>query len=299
MKNYILLFLFTISASAQIKGEVRDSITKEPIAYVNIFTEEKEVFNTEANGIFNINKKLDTKITFQMLGYKSKTILAKNDLEVLLQPNITEIQEVLIESRKNKLFKVIDLYESNGFRFHNGNHGCAILLKNDSTNTACKFINKIKFHTQSEIDGAKLRFVILGCGESNNPIDSEVFHDTIISVKKGNNGNEIDLSNLNISIPENGIFICFENLYIEENKYYYERTAKMPNGEKKTYKSMSYEPEISLVPSTELLVYYRRIDKWEAAKKIMLDNPKSYENLLMRKYHNKYLTPSIKLTLTN
>ncbi len=299
MKKFILLLLFTISASAQIKGVVRDSITKEPIAYVNIFTEEKGVFNTEANGIFNINKKLDTKITFQMLGYKSKTILAKNDLEVLLQPNITEIQEVLIESRKNKLLKEIDLYESNGFRFHNGNHGCAILLKNDATNTACKFINKIKFHTQSEIHGAKLRFVILGCGESNNPIDSEVFHDTIISVKKGNNGNEIDLSNLNISIPENGIFICFENLYIEENKYEHERTAKMPNGEKKTYKIMSYEPEISLVPSTELLVYYRRFDKWEAAQKIMLENPKSYENLLMKKYHNKYLTPSIKITLTN
>lgn len=299
MKQLILLFLFSISATAQIKGVVKDSVTKEPIAYVNIFTEEKGVFNAEANGVFNINKKLDTKITFQMLGYKSKTILAKNDLEVLLQPNITEIQEVLIESRKNKLLKEIDLYESNGFRFHNGNHGCAILLKNDSTNSTCKFINKIKFHTQSEIHDAKLRFVILGCSESNNPIDSEVFHDTIISVKKGKNGNEIDLSNLNISIPENGIFICFENLYIEENKYHYERTVRMSNGEKKTFKSMSYEPEISLVPSTELLVYYRKVDKWEAAKKIMLENPKSYENLLMRKYHNKYLTPSIKITLSN
>lgn len=299
MKHIILLLLFTFSATAQIKGVVKDSLTGEPIAYAKIFSEEKMEYNSEANGVFTINSKANSKLTFQMFGYKTKTVVGTNDLEVLLQPKTTEIQEVLIKSRKKKQFKEIDLYESSGFRYHNGNHGCAILLKNDSTNTNYKFIDKIKFHTQSEIDGAKLKFVILGCNESNNPEDSQVIHDTIISVKKGKNGNELDLSKLDIAIPENGVFICFENLFIEENKYYYETTGRMLNGEKKTFKSMSYEPEISLVPSTQLLVYYRRIDKWEAAQKIMLENPKSYENLLMRKYHDNYLTPSIKITLSN
>ncbi len=36
MKKHILLFLFTISATAQIKGVVRDSITKEPKSYENL-----------------------------------------------------------------------------------------------------------------------------------------------------------------------------------------------------------------------------------------------------------------------
>lgn len=299
MKKIILLFLFTISVSAQIKGVVKDSLTGEPIAYVNIFSEEKKVFNSEANGVFTIDQKIDSKLTFQIFGYKSKTILAKNNLEVLLQPKNNEIQEVVIESRKNKLTKEIGLYETSGFRYRNYNFGCAVLLKKDSTNKACKFINKIKIHTQSEIDGAKLKFTILGCSETNNPIDSEVFHDTIIAVKKGKNGNEIDLSKYNIIIPEKGVFICFENLFIEENKYYFDAPWRSPEGEKKIVKRMSYEPEISLVPSTELLVYYRIAETWFAAQKIMLDNPKSYENLLMRKYHDKFLTPSIKITLSN
>lgn len=299
MKKLILLFLFTISATAQIKGVVKDSITKEPIAYVNIFTKEKGTFTSETNGTFNINSKLDSKLTFQIFGYKSKTIIAKNDLEILLQPKTNEIQEVIIETRKNKQLKEIDLYESSGFRYHNHNFGCAVLLKNDSTNNNCKFINKIKFHTDSEIADAKLKFTILGCSEKNNPDDFQIFMDTIISVKKGKHGNEINLSKFNITIPKNGVFICFEKLLIEENKYHFEITGKMPNGEKKTFKSMSYEPEISLVPSTELLVFYRISDSWFEAQKIMLENPKSYENLLMRKYHDKFLTPSIKITLSN
>ena len=39
MKKLILLFLFTLSAAAQIKGVVKDSITKEPIAYAALVYE--------------------------------------------------------------------------------------------------------------------------------------------------------------------------------------------------------------------------------------------------------------------
>jgi hypothetical protein len=39
--------------------------------------------------------------------------------------------------------------------------------------------------------------------------------------------------------------------------------------------------------------------KWIKASKQILDKPKSYENLLMRKYHDKYLMPSMKIILTN
>jgi hypothetical protein len=299
MKQLILLFLFTISATAQIKGVVKDSITKEPIAYVKIFSEEKTEYNSETNGLYTINSKLNSKLTFQAFGYYSKTISAENNMEVFLTPKENQIEEVIISSKINKISKEIDIYESSGFRYHNINHGCAILLKNDSTNTNCKFIKKIKFHTNSKIENAKLKFFILNTSKNTSLGETKIFGDTIISIKKGSNGNIIDLSSFNIQIPDEGVFLCLENLLIEENKYFFETTGRMPNGEKRTFKQMKYQPEISLVPSDKFLVLFRRFDVWNEASKIMLENPKSYENLLMRKYHNKYLTPSVKITLSN
>lgn len=299
MKQLILLFLFTISATAQIKGVVKDSVTKQPIAYVKIFSEEKTEYNSETNGLYTINSKLNSKLTFQAFGYCTKTISAGNNMEVFLRPKENQIEEVIIKSKTNKISKEIDIYESRGFRYHNSNHGCAILLKNDSTNTNCKFLKKIKFHTNSKIENSKLKFFILNATKNNSLGETKIFGDSIISIKKGSNGNVIDLSNFNIQIPEEGVFLCLENLLIEENKYFFERLVRLPSGEKREMKGFSYQPEISLIPSDKFLVLFRRFDVWDETSKIMLENPKSYENLLMRKYHNKYLTPSIKITLSN
>lgn len=299
MKKFILLFLFTISATAQIKGVVKDSITKQPIAYVNVFTDENKSFNSELNGMFSLDVKPKSKLTFQVFGYYTKSIIAENNLEIYLRPRETQIEEVLVIGKKNSVENEIDIYESSGFRYHNFNNGCAILLKRDALKSTCNFLKKIKFHTDSKIENSKIKFFILNSSKNNTLGETKIFGDSIISVKKGSNSNVIDLSNFNIQIPDEGVFLCLENLLIEENKYFFERTVKMPNGEKRTFKQMKYQPEISLVPSDKFLVLYRRYDTWENAQKIMLENPKSYENLLMKKYHNKFLTPSIKITLTN
>jgi hypothetical protein len=299
MNKLILLFLFTLSATAQIKGVVKDSITKEPIAYVNIFSSEKKEFNSESNGEFSIDVKQNTTLTFQAFGYYSKSIKTENNIEVYLSPKDTPIEEVLVIGKKNAIEKEIDIYESSGFRYHNYNHGCAILLKRDSLKTTCNFLKKIKFHTNSKIEKSKIKFFVLNSTKNKTLGETQIFKDTIITVKKGSNGNLVDLSSFNIEIPEDGLFLCFENLLIEENKYVFDRLVTLPSGEKRTMKGVSYQPEISLVPSDKFLVLYRRFDVWDDAHKIMLDHPKSYENLLMRKYHNKYLTPSIKITLTN
>lgn len=299
MKKFILLFLFTISATAQIKGVVRDSITKEPIAYVSIFTDEKHAFQTEQNGSFTIDVKQNSKLTFHVFGYQSRTVQVSNNLEVFLKPKETEIEEIQVIGKKNSIQKEIDIYESSGFRYHNYHQGYAILIKNDSSTKPCTFLSKIKFHTYSNINNSKLKMYVLNALPTSTIGEIKIFGDSIITVKKGHNGNEIDVSKFNIQIPQEGIFLCFENLLIDENKYYYQTTGRMSTGEKKTIKQTKYEPEISVVPSDKFIVFNKRLESWEKAQKIMLDHPKSYENLLMRKYHNKYLTPSIKITLTN
>ena len=72
MKKFILLFLFTISATAQIKGVVRDSITKEPIAYAAIVYENTEIgTNANEKGEFELTKhESNFIINVSCLGYK-------------------------------------------------------------------------------------------------------------------------------------------------------------------------------------------------------------------------------------
>lgn len=299
MKKLILLFLSSLLANAQIKGVVKDSLTGEPIQFVNIYASNNKVFNSDSKGNFVLEENIKGKAIFQLFGYQSKSCELSDNMEIKLIPIENQIKEVIIKREKQKIEKEIDIFESYGFRYHNNNHGCAILLKRDSLNKNCNFLKKIKFHTDSNIDKAKLKISFLNNSKFHSIEQNEIVHDTIIEVKKGARSNLLDLSNTNIQIPDEGLFICFENLLIEENKYFFETTGRMPNGEKKTFKSMSYEPEISLVPSNQFTVYYRRFSTWEKAKKVIIENPNSYEMLLMKKYHEKILTPSVKITLTN
>jgi hypothetical protein len=63
---------------------------------------------------------------------------------------------------------------------------------------------------------------------------------------------------------------------------------------------MSIEPELCFVPEEKDIVWQSSINgSWKKTSKQILDKPKSYENLLMRKYHDKYLIPSMLITLTN
>jgi hypothetical protein len=68
MKAILLLFLFSISLSAQIKGVVKDSLTGNPIPYVNIWIENENIGTTsEEDGSFLIDLKNDSVLFFSAL----------------------------------------------------------------------------------------------------------------------------------------------------------------------------------------------------------------------------------------
>ena len=53
MKYIIFIYLISFSLSAQIRGVVKDSISGEPIPYVNIWVENETIGTTsEADGTF-------------------------------------------------------------------------------------------------------------------------------------------------------------------------------------------------------------------------------------------------------
>ena len=301
MNKFLVFFLFlTFSLSAQIRGVVKDSITGEPIPFVNIWVENEMIGTTsESNGSFLLDLKEQKFLVFSALGYEVKKASSKSEV-ILLKSKVFELKEVVIEQPKfNKEIEVGN-YETSGFRIGLGNINSAVYFKPYDEMITHPFLKKIKFLTKSDIEKAKIRIKILSINADNSPGESLIDEEIIVSVKKGKNKNTIDLSGYRFKIPLNGFFISFEKLLIEENKYYTEHTYKDHQGNKITQKSMSIEPELCFIPIEYDIIWQSTINgNWTKSKKHILKDPKSYENLLMRKYHDKYLAPSMTITLTN
>jgi hypothetical protein len=300
MKFIIFILFISFSLSAQIRGVVKDSISGEPIPYVNIWVENETIGTTsETNGSFSLDIKEEKVLVFSALGYEIKKASSKSEL-ILLKPKVFELNEVVIEQPKFKKEIEIGNYETSGFRIGLGNINSAIFFNPNEEMLVYPFLKELQFLTKSDLENAKIRLNILSLNSDNSPGESLLDDEIIVNVKKGKNKNIVDLSNYRFKIPKEGFFISLEKLLIEENKYYSEHTYKDNFGKKITRKSMSIEPELCFVPEENDIVWQATINgNWSKTKKQILKNPKSYENLLMRKYHDKYLAPSMIIILTN
>lgn len=100
------------SQNKEIKGEVRHFEDNEPLTYVNIGIANKTVGTvSNKNGLFylSLNEKVkqnDT-VVFSFIGYRTERYLIselndKNNI-ILLQPENTELDEVIVSSKKIKL----------------------------------------------------------------------------------------------------------------------------------------------------------------------------------------------------
>jgi hypothetical protein len=262
---------------------------------------ENETIGTtsETNGNFSLDIKEEKVLVFSALGYEVKKAPSKSEV-ILLKPKVFDLKEVIIEQPKFKKEIEIGNYETSGFRIGLGNINSAVFFKSNDEMLVYPFLKEVLFLTKSDLENAKIRINILSVNSDNSPGKSLLDDEIIVNVKKGKNKNIVDLSSYRFKIPKEGFFISLEKLLIEENKYYSEYIYKDNLGKKTTRKSMSIEPELCFVPEENDIVWLSLINgNWTKTNKQILKNPKSYENLLMRKYHDKYLAPSMKIILTN
>jgi hypothetical protein len=297
-----LVLLIGFSLSAQIKGIVVDENGKA-IPYVNIWLANGNLIATsEVDGGFTIETKETTPVLiFSALGYETKTFKATQIEKVVLKTVTIGLDEVVVKKTVANRQKELGYYETGGFRYHMDYFVNALFFDiPKEEREAYPFIGAITFRTLSENEKAKIRVIFVERNEDGSPSNRFLTEEAIIEVKKGNRKNVIDVSARKIEVPENGFFIVFEKLKIEENKHYKEYVYKTSKGDKKTIKGLYYQPEIPVVPVKDAVGWYKFVgDKWEKSSKTMLDKPNSYENLLMKKYHDKYLVPAVNITLTN
>jgi hypothetical protein len=285
--KYLFLIFVTFTINAQIKGEVKDLETNKPIPYVNIWVENESLGTTsELNGSFTLAIKEKKNLVFSAMGYETQTVSSENNV-IKLKPIVYELQEVIVSNLKNtKELEIGDAVKSSS-RHLSGNKPWIYgkLFEYDTIYKKTPYLKEIIFYTNSEIKDAKIKLRIFHFKDSLPTYDM-IDEDLVVTVKKGNKKNILDVSKYKIKFPKTGIVIGMEWLIIEDNKFIF------------SYKDSKSNTKISnenFAPN--LIINYLEIEnsfsyrgKWIKIKKIK--DKKSG-------FINKVLTPAINLVLTN
>lgn len=285
-----LLFLVSISTVAQIRGIVKDSLTNQPIPFVNIWVEnENRATTSEENGTFAFpDLEKGKNLVFSAIGYEKKTISASQYKEVLLQPTNYQLEEVLISNRiETKQIQIGKTENTVCQAFDNGPKIDTKFFPYDPSYKKTKFIKNVSVYTDCRIEEATVKIHFYSVNEEGFPDKELLSKDLIVKIKRGTRIHTIDVTRFNLILPKNGLFVGFEKLLIESNRF-----------EKTIFDKNTNTPSISVTYYPYMLYNYVEKEclfnfsggKWN--KQIVNTEANS-------EYKKKIYEPSIQLTLTN
>jgi hypothetical protein len=222
VKTIFLLFLTSFCFS-QKQITFIDSLTKRPIGYASIWKENQIYKTTDSLGVLNIeNDLLDKTFKITALGYKEKVFKIVTN-EVSLSPETSLLNEVKIYKRKKTISKKIGNLKRSGVLFctqYDAKESRFAHYFPNSQNELV-FLDKVKLHTSTTAKNRIFSVLFYSVNETTGEPDKVLNTETIICrPKKGNTLNTIDVSDVNVVIPNNGIFIVIEVLLLEQNKNY-------------------------------------------------------------------------------
>lgn len=238
----IFLFFIVFVSQAQTKGVIKDSITGQPIPYVSVWVENENIGTTaEENGGFLINTNDPNKnLVFSVLGYERKVCKVSDAKSVILSPSAYELGEVVITNKREK--KQLEIGKTKSViqeAFDNGPRMDAKYFPYQKEYKKTKWIQKVTILTDSKVEDATIKLHLYEVDENGFPGEELLSKDYIVTLQKGIFKHKVDVSEFNIQMPENGIFVAFEKLIIEKNKL--ERTITDYNSNT-TKKHITYSP---------------------------------------------------------
>ncbi|WP_164916336.1 carboxypeptidase-like regulatory domain-containing protein [Leeuwenhoekiella aequorea] len=297
MKNLLPIIVFLVSnlCFSQIKAVIFDKKTKEKISYVNIWIENENIGTTsDENGEFLIDNSEGKNLVLSSLGYETMKINLKEvPSEIFLIPKSYELEEVIVSTKKDSKEKIIGAFQDSEIGFYYATEKNpeikARLFDYDTSYLETPFLKSIKFRIFSDIKNAKFNIRFYSVGDNGQP-DKPIFGKNIIGIsKKGTKNLEIDLSDLNIYFPDNGLFVSYEWLIIEENEFNISIPTQDSN---QIIEKTLYEPKVGLLPVTKNTnSWLYKNGKWEKVERFKGNSPKPYLD--------NYGILTIELTLTN
>lgn len=215
-----------------VDGFVYDEATKQPIPYVNIsIIESSYGTSTDENGYFEFKLKeaeQNKQLHFSSLGYETLIISVKafiNSEIIYLKSKIDELNGVLIYGKfKEKILIVNELDDDDlcsGFGTNVQKPWIlALHFPHLEIYNETNFLKAVKFYFGIHKNKkAKFRLRIFTVSKEGLPGEDLLVENVIIELKKHQKIAEVDISKFNLVIPDDGIYIAFEWLYIPYNAY--------------------------------------------------------------------------------
>lgn len=223
MKENRVIWIFLIVtqfAFSQIRGVVKDSISGEPISYVNIWVENETIGTTsEADGSFFLEASKQKNIVFSVLGYEKKTIKGAAISIVNLKPMAYELNEIIVLNKKqSKQVEIGNIKNAIFQSFDNGPKVEAKFFPYQASYSKTKFIKEVTIFTDSRIDNASIKLHFYSVNEDGSPGEELLNKEYVVNLKKGVLRHKFDVSQFDLVFPENGLFVAYEKLLIESNK---------------------------------------------------------------------------------
>ena len=299
MKKLLAIIFLLISnfSFSQLKAVIIDSETKEKIPYVNIWIENKNIGTTSnENGEFSIDTSNGNFLILSSLGYENKRIEISIISELItLNPKITELDEVILSSIKQQAELTIGKFSDSDVGYYYASFDKpeikARFFPFDTVYKDTPYLKKLKFRVDSNIRNAKFNIRLYSIGENGEPKNPLYEKNIIGIVKKGTKNIELDLSSLEITFSENGLFVSYEWLIIKDNEF---KTSLPIKDSKKRIDKIMYEPKVGFLPSEKDENSWTYKDgNWEKVKAF---DEKSNSP---ERYINKFGLLAIEMTLTN
>ncbi|MQP24984.1 carboxypeptidase-like regulatory domain-containing protein [Flavobacterium sp. LMO8] len=220
MYKFVVLFFISFSLSAQIRGVVNDSISGEPIPFVNIWVENETIGTTsEADGTFFLEASKGKNIVVSVLGYERKILKGSEISVVHLKPMAYDLKEVVILNKKQtKKVEIGDVENAIFQSFDNGPKIEAKFFPYQSSYSKTKFIKEVTIFTDSRIDNTTIKLHFYSVDENGFPGEELLNKDYIVTLKKGVIKHRFNISQFDLVFPEKGMFVAYEKLLIESNK---------------------------------------------------------------------------------
>ncbi|VXC10540.1 conserved hypothetical protein [Flavobacterium sp. 9AF] len=287
--NYLFFLFFSHSiVFSQIKGIVKDSISGEPIPFVNIWVENEENGTTsDIDGSFTLQVKDTHKnLIFSALGFYRKTLPIAKSETVYLKAAVIELDEVvLLNKKETKEIEIGTTSNSILQTFDNGPKIEAKYFPYESSYKKTPFIKSVIIQTDNKLEEATLKIHFYEVNDDGSPGKELLSKDLIIKIKKGVLKNKYSIAKYNLVLPKKGVFVAYEKLIIESNKF---EKIIIDTNTKKEKTQKTYQPLVlyNYVERDFLYSFYG--GKW---------NKKTNEQVPQDKL--TIFEPAINLTLTN
>lgn len=248
MKYLLLLLILSNNLFSQ-NIKISNAVEKDAIPYVNIWSQTSKIgTSSDENGEFSIeNFKTNDSLIFTAIGFQTKKmILTENMKSVYLTPKVNHLKEVVLLPKKKIKLVTEKIKKATHYPRFLEQDAITIIAKfipykSEYDETPFLSIIYIKTFTQSSDSFLLIHFYSVD--EMGKPKDYLISENIIFKPKKGTNSSKIDISNLKLEIPENGLFIGVEVPKVKINQ----TKESKENFEKYKVKGYAiYEPSTSM-----------------------------------------------------